>query len=285
MGLTDPSGNVVVRYEYNAWGKLLNITGSLATTVGVKNPFRYRGYYYDTETGMYYLKSRYYDSGIRRFISVDGQISGVGGDINGYNLYSYCQNNPVNMSDLDGNWPKWATKVLVGAVVIAVAAIVTVATGGAAAGTLAVAVHCVAVGALKGAIIGGVIGAAVGGASAAVKHRVTTGSWKGSGKAVRDGAADGFESGSIGGAISGGLTSNVCFVAGTAVLTAVGYVAIEDISSGDKVWSENPETGEKALKEVVQTFVNETNELVHVHVNGEEIITTPEHPFYVPKKG
>ena len=86
------------------------------------------------------------------------------------------------MSDLDGNWPKWATKVLVGAAVIAAAAIVTVATGG---------------------------------------------------------------------AISIGLTSNVCFVADTAVLTAVGYVAIEDISSGDKVWSENSETGEKALKEVV----------------------------------
>ena len=189
------------------------------------------------------------------------------------------------MSDLTGDWPKWVTKVLVGAAVIVAAAIVTVATGGAAAGTLAAAVHCVAAGALKGAIIGGAIGAAVGGASAAVKHRVKTGSWKGAGKAARDGAADGFESGSTGGAIYGGLTSNVCFVAGTAVLTAVGYVAIEDISSGDKVWSENPETGEKALKEVVQTFVNETNELVHVHVNGEEIITTPEHPFYVPKKG
>ena len=64
VGLTDPSGNVVVRYEYNAWGKLLNITGSLAGTVGVKNPFRYRGYYYDTETGLYYLKSRYYDPGV-----------------------------------------------------------------------------------------------------------------------------------------------------------------------------------------------------------------------------
>ena len=72
VGLTDPNGNVVVRYEYNAWGKLLNITGSLAATVGVKNPFRYRGYYYDTETGLYYLKSRYYNPEIGRFISADG---------------------------------------------------------------------------------------------------------------------------------------------------------------------------------------------------------------------
>ncbi len=205
---------------------------------------------------MYYLASRYYDHEVGRFISVDGQMAGVGGEINGYNLYSYCQNNPVNMSDLDGNWPKWATKVLVGVAVIAAAAIVTVATGGVAAGTLAAAVHCVAAGALKGAIIGGVVG-----------------------------ATDGFMSGSIGGAISGGMTSNVCFVAGTSVLTAAGYVAIEDIFPGDKVWSENPETGDKEIKEVVRTFVNETNELVHVHVNEEKIITTPEHPFHVPKKG
>ena len=54
---------------------------------------------------------------------------------------------------------------------------------------------------------------------------------------------------------------------------------------GDLVWSENPDTGERALKRVVQTFVNETDELVRVRVNGEEIITTPEHPFYVPSKG
>jgi hypothetical protein len=59
----------------------------------------------------------------------------------------------------------------------------------------------------------------------------------------------------------------------------------EDIQAGDYVWSENPETGEKGLKEVVQTFVNETTELVHVHVNGEEIVATPEHPFYSPVKG
>ena len=76
-----------------------------------------------------------------------------------------------------------------------------------------------------------------------------------------------------------------CFVAGTMIASSVGLVPIEDIKSGDKVWATNPETGETALKEVVQTFRNEENELVHVTVNGEEIICTLTHPFYVPVKG
>lgn len=77
----------------------------------------------------------------------------------------------------------------------------------------------------------------------------------------------------------------VCFVAGTPVSAACGYIAIEEIKVGDMVWAENPETGEKGLKEVVQTFVNETDHLVHLEVNGETITTTPMHPFWVPQKG
>ncbi len=83
----------------------------------------------------------------------------------------------------------------------------------------------------------------------------------------------------------GGANSSQCFIAGTLVLTANGYVPIEEIEAGDRVFAENPETGEKGIRTVVQTFVNETDELVHVTVNGEVITTTPEHPFYVPQKG
>ena len=90
---------------------------------------------------------------------------------------------------------------------------------------------------------------------------------------------------SITGFISGGMTSNQCFVAGTAILTSSGYVAIENIRAGDMVWASDPETGETELKPVVRTFRNETTELVHVTVNGEEIICTKEHPFYSPVKG
>lgn len=64
----------------------------------------------------------------------------------------------------------------------------------------------------------------------------------------------------------------------------MGKKAIEDVKVGDMVYSENPETGEKGFKRVVETFENETDELVHIKVNGEEIVTTPEHPFYVPRQ-
>ena len=76
-----------------------------------------------------------------------------------------------------------------------------------------------------------------------------------------------------------------CFIAGTLVATETGYVTIENIRVGDLVWAHDPETGETALKPVVQTFRNETTEWIHVTVNGETLTCTPEHPFYVPKKG
>ena len=77
----------------------------------------------------------------------------------------------------------------------------------------------------------------------------------------------------------------MCFVAGTTVLTVAGLQAIEDIKVGDSVWAANPETGEFDYKNVVRTFVNEATELTHVTVDGEEIVSTPEHPYYVEEKG
>ena len=284
VAVYDNNGTKLVSYSYDAWGNFTTqYVNNGQFTSAAYNPFRYRGYFYDIDLNLYYLNSRYYDSTVGRFINADGAISDVGGDIRGYNMYSYCFNNPVNMTDPDGNWPQWATKLVAAVAVVAVVAAiaaVTVATAG--AGT---AVACVAVGAAKGAAIGLATGAVTGAAAGAVNHRLSTGSWEGADEAALNGMADGALSGAITGAITGGMNSNVCFVAGTAVLSSIGFVAIETIRVGDKVWAENPETGQKELKEVVQTFVNETEHLVHVFVKGEEIITTPEHPFYSPVKG
>ncbi len=103
IGLYNASGTRVVAYTYDTWGKLLSTTGSLASTLGVKNPLRYRGYYYDTESGFYYLQSRYYDPDTCRFLNADDTaFTGATGTIVGHNLYAYCENNPVNGFDPNG---------------------------------------------------------------------------------------------------------------------------------------------------------------------------------------
>jgi RHS repeat-associated protein len=133
---------MVVEYAYDAWGKVLSVTGTLANTIGALNPFRYRDYYYDTETGFYYCISRYYDPEICRWINADGVISGVGSDVKGYNVFAYCFNNPVNLQDETGNWPRWITKAV--AVVATAVAVVAVATGNIAVAAVAVKVAAVA---------------------------------------------------------------------------------------------------------------------------------------------
>ena len=87
----------VATYEYDAWGNIVSSSGRLAEI----NPLRYRGYYYDSETGFYYLQSRYYDPANRRFINADGLISFDCG-FSGLNMYSYCGNCPVACSDPNG---------------------------------------------------------------------------------------------------------------------------------------------------------------------------------------
>ena len=281
--LVNASGTAVATYEYDPYGNVIEATGNMAEI----NPLRYRGYYYDSETELYYLESRYYDPAIGRFINAD-DVDYLDADTSlaAMDLFAYCANDPVNRFDDAGNLslPNWA-KVAIGVGIIAICAVATVATGGAAAGTLLAAVNCAATGALVGSVTQGAIGAVSGAVSGAVTHRLSTGSWKGAEKAALNGAATGFMTGTITGAISGAVSSPYCFVAGTTVLTAAGTAAIEAIQVGDQVWAWDEDTGKVAVKEVVETYVNETDELIHVYANGEEIVTTPSHPFYSPVKG
>ena len=100
--LIDNSGATVVEYTYDSWGKLLSTSGSLASTLGKDNPFRYRGYVYDEETGFYYLQSRYYNPEVGRFISSDVLLS-TGQGVLGHNAYAYCGNNPASRIDTEGD--------------------------------------------------------------------------------------------------------------------------------------------------------------------------------------
>ena len=103
VAILDTAGNAVVEYAYDAWGNLLSTTGSMAVTLGQYNPLRYRGYVYDTETGFYYLQSRYYDPELGRFINADILVS-TGQGLLGNNMFAYCRNNPVNRKDTSGTY-------------------------------------------------------------------------------------------------------------------------------------------------------------------------------------
>ena len=102
IGILNQAGQKIVSYTYDPWGKVLSVDGSEASTIGQINPIRYRGYYYDTETGFYYLQSRYYDPTTRRFLNADG-IIGANQDAICYNLFAYCSNNPIMFTDASGN--------------------------------------------------------------------------------------------------------------------------------------------------------------------------------------
>ena len=160
----------VVTYKYNSWGKLLEVEGSQAGTVGQLNPFRYRGYCYDAETGFYYVSSRYYDPEIGRFINADSQLN-IKDGILGYNMFAYCNNNPIMYSDPTGHSIILAS-IIIGAVIGAVA-------GGCAGAYVSkkqtgkVNGWAVVVGAVGGGVIGGLIGWGVGAAITAVGTAAT----------------------------------------------------------------------------------------------------------------
>ena len=274
---------MAARYEYDGYGNctVYNLGNN---TVGNINPFRYRGYYYDNESGLYYLNSRYYDSNTGRFISPD-QVEYLGENetILGFNLFAYCENDPLNHSDSQGNFKiSNRTKILIGSAVILTCGLGW-AVSAAAVGSAVVA--CIFEGAFYGSVLGSLAGTAAGGALSTIFSRIKTGTWKNWKKAFADGASTGFMIGAIVGAIAGATRKGFCFIAGTLVLAELSLVPIEEIEEGDYVYSENPRTGETELREVLQVFVNETYELVHIQIDEEEIVCTPGHKFYTEKYG
>ena len=113
--ILDSSGTMVAFYDYDAWGNCTVYNSSAKvltdpTSIANINPLRYRGYYYDAETGFYYLQSRYYDPAICRFINADGLFTD---GFVGSNLFAYCVNDPVNTVDPTGNFAITATVALI----------------------------------------------------------------------------------------------------------------------------------------------------------------------------
>jgi RHS repeat-associated protein len=106
-GIYDSNGNVVAKYLYDTWGTIVSVTDANGNEItdpahiGNMNPIRYRGYYYDTEIGYYYLQSRYYNPEWGRFLNADALFI-AGSSLTGANMFAYCLNNPVMFSDHSG---------------------------------------------------------------------------------------------------------------------------------------------------------------------------------------
>ena len=138
IGIYDSNYKEVCTYNYDSYGNILSIkdnTGKDITdtsNVALINPFRYRSYYYDTETNLYYLNSRYYSPKMGRFINCDGLI-GSSKTVIGYNLYTYCNNTPVGKLDIDGNFVLTAG-TLFGNVIGKIAGAIVSTIGAASAG-------------------------------------------------------------------------------------------------------------------------------------------------------
>lgn len=186
--------DIVAQYVYDAWGncKVLDADGEENTSVsfiGNTNPFRYRSYYFDSATNLYYLQTRYYDSEVGRFISADSIEYLEPEKIGGLNLYAYCGNNPIMGVDPEGTSSIWNAlgKIFLAVAIIAVLAVATVLTAGTAAGVI-----------VAGAFVGAALGAASGVVSGVIEASQT-------GENMLDCIAGKVLSGTIVGGLSGAL--------------------------------------------------------------------------------
>ena len=200
--IIDIEVNIICTYAYDGYGNhiVLDENGkedTSLTSIGHLNPFRYREYYFDEESGLYYLNSRYYDPETGRFISPDilTILDETKGQINGLNLYMYCRDNPIMYTDDSGYLAWWQNALIALAGVVLIVGL-AIATGGTAAGVAG----AIFVGALKGALIGATIGIVAGGA---IGYAVASvgGIWTG--------MAIGFTGGAIIGAIIGGTVGGI----------------------------------------------------------------------------
>ena len=327
--LTDMDGTIVHAYSYGTYGELLS-----GNREGIR--FLYNGRYgvVTDENGLYYMRARYYNVDIKRFINQD-VVEGSIATSPSLNQYAYCQGNPVKLTDPFGLSPFTSWSVLghglldilgfipvIGAIPDTVNALWYLAEGdhfSAAAsfvsavpgwGDVIGAVGKTAKGCSKvskmvrygSKIVGRIGNIALGSyqtGSIAVslydKHVVQGESWDWD-STVQLFSAGLFATTTVVSAkglandlsnyssVKYDIQTSQCFVEGTLVLTKEGNKPIEEIQAGDLVYATNPETGGSGYKEVLRTFRKESDVLIHVFVNGEEIETTAVHPFWVENR-
>ena len=281
-GIFNEAGSQVAWYEYDAWGnRVYGAYLSGYSDIFNANPFRYRGYYYDSETGFYYCGSRYYDPVIGRFINPDSTNTLMNTPMayTDKNLYAYCDNNPVMRVDNGGEF--WDTVFDVISLCVSVVDVVKNpddpwAWVGLAADVVSLAVPF----ATGGGLIVDVATKAddvVDFAKSVDKTFDVVDTFTDTGKAI-DKISEGTKAAT-------NLCQGACFVEGTLIQTPDGSIPIEEIQEGMLVYSYNPETGDMDIKQVIDAFSRVVSELIHIYVGNELITTTPEHPFWVNNIG
>ncbi|OMD34714.1 hypothetical protein BSK56_33475, partial [Paenibacillus borealis] len=268
--IVNTSGTPVNTYSYDEWG---NITSQ---TEGIQNSFKYAGEIYDAETGLYYLRARYYDPSIGRFLNedtVEGQIDNPLSQ----NLYTYVSNNPLRYIDPSGHdlmevyiyeqtgYHKYKSDLQYLAMNVEEIISYHFYGGEEVFNLLYSKDPEVIAESLKGLAISFVPFGSAGKVAAKVGKKVD-------------------KAGDVTKLLKKAYKCN-CFTAGTKVQTDEGEKNIEDIEVGDKVLSKDEITGEVAYKEVTATFNHETNEIYKIHVGDQTIESTFNHPFYVKDKG
>ena len=272
------------------------------------NPFRWKSQYYDSDTELYYIDNRWYDTERGRFInsaSPECLLSNAA-TVFALNLYAFAIENPVAIMlacgsiypSLDfyfdgtlGIWERyWRQIVLAIGIVATIAAVAfTVATCGAGGGTVGAGVILVKI--ALDTVSGAAITIAIGGYVSGIKSILAGNSfWEGLGEYLgsvnyADVLLTSFAFAAVTAAISSAIAFSQCFKEGTLVATEDGLKPIEEIEVGDKVLAYDEETGEQAYKKVVRLFRNTTEEWYHITANGEEFVCTGGHPFFVKDKG
>lgn len=298
--------------------------GGIEGNLGNINPFRWKGHYYDTTSNFYYINGNWYDTDTGRFINAGSvnQLMAGAGTVNGLNLFTFNLNDQTNAAgnavnfesayDLTPELSRRYTKRDRFWRIFTICALAYLAYLGVVAAIFTAGQSLV----LTGACVAGIIGIVLTGlggliilanAAANIAEAFSAHGYN----FMRDGLCGGNMTAYRAVAITGVvlmiagsiftayntavnqplqmaddcLKGELCFIAGTLVLTEDGDKKIEDIEIGDKVLAYDEETGEQALKKVTQLYRNTTTEWYHIEAVGEEIVCTAEHPFYVVGKG
>lgn len=301
--LMNENGSITDRYTYDAFGNLISSTGR------TQNDFLFAGEQFDAVTGLYYLRARYMNPSVGTFISMDSYSGSIDDPVS-LHKYLYANANPVSNSDPSGYFTladmntsmgmqgelsnintinvKGILDMVKGMFGFANDIISTIKDGKEQGLTKEKIIENVAAGLVTSLVTNfscmltslGPFGYALMGIAALVVGMVAVANFVDGNKEMGIAQVINLVT------IVFSMFNPTCFTGDTPVYTDDGLVCIEEVNVGDEVWAYNPETGEIELKEVLNVWVKETDEILHVSTSdGETINTTTNHPFYVEDKG